>query len=433
MTLRRRGDLDHAHQPLDLAAAEEYLAQLCFVAGRPGRVGVELEHIVHDRLNAANPVTGSRLDKLIGALTLHAGGVASREPGGQLELSTAACDSLADVISAADGDLATLYSAADADGLILLGEGTDPVRPPRRTLSRPRYDAMEAYFDAWLPHGRQMMCSTAAVQVTVDVGATAKDVASSWHFLHAIGPTLVAMFANSPFLDGRDTGWQSNRQAIWWGLDPSRTRSVHASIPARSPQDEYVEFALDAPVMMIRSDEERWPRPRGLTLRRWLDTSTAPANLPRPTRRDVDYHLTTLFPPVRARGSVEVRYLDAQAGRRWVVPTAVVHALHYDHDARDAALAAVAPVTDCWLTAAREGLSNDALARSAGVILETARASLARKPENRTLVGLIDSYAERYVERRRSPADDRRAQGPYPTQSWETALRVATHPSEVMQ
>ena len=93
---------------------------------------------------------------------------------------------------------------------------------------------MAAYFDT-LPHdlGRVMMCSTAAVQVNLDAGADQADVARRWHLLEALGPPLVAAFANSPQRGRRATGWKSTRQAVWQGMEPAahaRTRSA----PTRS-------------------------------------------------------------------------------------------------------------------------------------------------------------------------------------------------------
>ncbi len=397
-----RGEPEFADdEPLDEAAAAAHLAQTCFTTGPTSRLGVELEHVVHDRLDSSRLVTGERLDQLIDGLSLGAGGCVTREPGGQLELSTLPHHGLANAVAAADQDLRTLYRATDEDGLTLVGEGTDPVQPPRRTLFRPRYDAMEAYFDDWLPQGRQMMCSTAAVQVTVEAGLHETDIAPTWQLLHEIGPTLVAMFANSPFLEGRATGWKSTRQAIWWSLDPARTRPVHGRFSSTSPQHEYVTFALDAPVMAIRSETERWERPRHLSFRQWLNTSSSTTDQRRPTHADLMYHLTTLFPQVRARGPLEVRYLDALPGRRWVVPVAVLYALLIDPKAQDAAREAVAPVADCWLDAARNGLAQPSLAAAASTLIELAT-FLARERSSQRAVRPPDRLVCRALRRSRT-------------------------------
>ncbi len=151
----------------------------------------------------------------------------STEPGGQLELSSAPATSLGDCVTAAGEDLAALRAAVHAAGLQLAGDGLDPLRPPRRILDLPRYAAMEEFFDRRGPWGRVMMCNTASVQVCLDAGGEDGGPAgyrSRWRLLHAIGPVLVAAFANSPLRQGRPSGWRSTRQAVWSRLDPGRTR-----------------------------------------------------------------------------------------------------------------------------------------------------------------------------------------------------------------
>src|SRR5690606_4921999 len=101
-------------------------------------------------------------------------------------------------------------------GLSLGETGLDPRRPPVRQLREPRYEAMAAFLGT--PYGLTMMCSTASIQLNVDMGG---DPAARWTRAHRLGPVLVAAFANSPA-----GGWVSARQAIWGALDPSRTAPV---------------------------------------------------------------------------------------------------------------------------------------------------------------------------------------------------------------
>ena len=124
------------------------------------------------------------------------------EPGGQVELSSAPASGLGGCVAAARSDLAAVRQAIAPAGLSLAGHGLDPLRPPRRVLDQPRYAAMEEFFDRSGPWGRVMMCSTASVQVCVDAGEDTSGPAGfrwRWHLLHALGPVLVAAFANSPF------------------------------------------------------------------------------------------------------------------------------------------------------------------------------------------------------------------------------------------
>ena len=200
-----------------------------------------------------------------------------------------------------------------------------PVRPPRRVLDLPRYRAMEHRFDRIGPWGRSGMCSTAAVQVCVDAGEGA-DVARRWDAVHALGPVLVAAFANSPVLHGRRTGWKSSRLAAWLRARPAahRPAAPHAGRPggglgpARARHRAAVRPARDG----------RWDAPPGVTFADWVRGDAA---LPGPpTIADLDYHISTLFPPVRPHGHLEVRYVDAQPGRRWALPAAVLAAVLSD-------------------------------------------------------------------------------------------------------
>src|SRR5260370_26850605 len=121
-------------------------------------------------------------------------------------------------------DLAAARDALATDGVALTGIGLDPHGPRARLVDTPRYRAMERYFDSHWPEGRTMMRSTAAIQVNLDVGADNADVESRWQRAHHLGPVLAAAFANSPFtVDGRVTGWRSNRLAVWAAIDPCRT------------------------------------------------------------------------------------------------------------------------------------------------------------------------------------------------------------------
>ncbi|MGH3657795.1 MAG: glutamate-cysteine ligase family protein, partial [Micromonosporaceae bacterium] len=127
---------------------------------------------------------------------------------------------------------------------------------------------------------------------------------------------------------------------------------------------------------------------------------------PGPTVDDLDYHLTTLFPPVRPRGWFEVRYVDAQPAAYWPVPVAVIASLVNTPASGDRVMAAVEPVADAWWEAARVGLAHPGLARAAESCFETALDSLRADGTDAGLVSLVESYRDRYVARRRCPADD---------------------------
>jgi ergothioneine biosynthesis glutamate--cysteine ligase EgtA len=399
-------------------AAAAHIHGICFKTGPPERVGVELEWLVRDARDPALPVGPARVAAALAGLdspgALPAKGCLTTEPGGQLELSSLPAASIGECVAAAADDMAAVTEAMQAAGLRLSGHGLDPFRPPLRVLDSPRYAAMEEFFDRSGPAGRIMMCSTASVQVCLDAGEDGtggQSYRSRWHLLHTVGPVLVAAFANSPLRQGRPTGWRSTRQAVWARLDPGRTKPPQGT---RRPgvgtdvRSRWADYALDAELMCVRRDgADSWRAPPGLTFRDWLSNG----HIERcPTLDDLDYHLSTLFPPVRPRGHLELRMIDAQPGDGWVVPTAVAWAMLSDPQASDASLAAAEPLWagrgDPWLRAARYGPADGRIARAVRACFDAAEAALRRSRAPASLLRAVADFAERYVHRDRCPADD---------------------------
>jgi glutamate--cysteine ligase len=389
-------------------AAEAYVTRICFKIGPPQLVGLELEWLVHDQRKPASPVSPARLAAALGPwcppalrdppappAPLPNGSAVTVEPGGQVEISTRPAPSLAACLAAAAADARLLTERLARAGLSTMGAGADPHRLPSRLLDIPRYAAMEAYFDRRGPSGRTMMCATAAVQPCLDAGDT-RSFAERWRTLHAIGPALVAMFANSPVLAGHRTGWRSSRQAAWLDIDPHRTSPPQGS----DPREAYARYAMDAPLLCVRRDGGRWSAPPGVTFADWIAGAMHPA----PTYDDLAYHLSTLFPPVRAAGHLEVRYLDAQAGDGWIAVAAITWALTATALARDLATAATEPVAGRWADAARSGLRDPALARAGRELAGIALDALAGQPAH--VRDHVVDFTERYTLRGRCPADD---------------------------
>lgn len=394
----RSGDVSGGRELRDLESVHGYVRRICFKTGPPGRVGAELEWIVADLHDPQALVPMRDVVALLAAASPPpAGSRVTTEPGGQVELSSLPAASAAQCHRGLARDVAHLRALLEAHGYGFLPWAIDPARPPVRQLRAPRYDAMDAYF-AGLPHGlgRVMMNSTAAVQVNLDAGADRAELRRRWRLLHTLGPTLVAAFANSPRHNHGLTGWKSTRQAVWLHLEPSRTHAPTGDDPVSA----WARYALDAPVMMLRREHGPWVAAPGFTFRDWVLGRAA--GMPPPTEGDLAYHLTTLFPPVRARGWFEVRYIDAQDPRWWPVPVAVLAALLADTRASASASRACEPVADAWLEAARDGLSHPDLARAAREVFAVA----ARAVQHPRLRGLVVRFARRYVEQARCPADD---------------------------
>lgn len=365
--------------------------------GGASRVGIELEWITRVGGSPLPPV--GELGAAIGELPR-----ASRltfEPGGQLELSGPALPGVGAAVRAMAEDVAAAHGAVAAHGVDLVGVGLDPTGLRERVVDAPRYRAMETYFDTRWRAGRTMMRNTASVQVNLDLGSPA-EVDVRWQRAHDLLPVLAAAFANSPFgADGAPTGWRSTRLAVWSRIDPRRTRSA-----ARSPAGAataWTMYALDAPVMLFRVGERCVPSLRPLTFARWIHDGH---ELGWPTLDDFAYHLTTLFPPVRPRGWLELRVVDGLPHDWWPVAVAVTTALLDDPEAADTASRATAGSRRGWLDAARTALCDPALATTVERCFLAALAALPRLDADAATVAATEAYYERYVARGRCPADD---------------------------
>jgi glutamate--cysteine ligase len=375
--------------------AARHIGGVCFKKGPPTLIGAELEWLVSDLHDRHATVPLSAVQDHLASLELTGRSSLTFEPGGQLELSSAVfdrpdllCDSLRDDLDAVTHRLST-HNVALSD------RAFDATRPSVRQLTSPRYEAMADYFATTSPElGPLMMCRCVGLQINLDAGIDDADIVRRWHLLHALGPTLTAAFANSPA-----DGWLSRRQSVWQQLDPSRT-----AIPVGAdPVEAWTRYALDAPVMMVREGEHWLSRP-GFTFAEWIEGAPG---VRRPTTDDLDYHLTTLFPPVRPRGWFELRYLDAQPREWWPVPVLVVWALLQDPGATTESLAFCDPTPARWENAARDGLHDAELATCAKATFESALATLDGSGIDPSYVALVANYSERFVQRGLTPADER--------------------------
>jgi glutamate--cysteine ligase len=375
----------------------------CLRDGPVGKVGLEIEAHCFD---LAHPVARPSWDRLTDVIptvpALPGGSAITVEPGGAVELSGPPCDGPAAAITAMCADRAVLRSAFAEHGLGLVLLGADPLRPAKRINPGARYRAMERFFAAsgTAAAGAAMMTSTASVQVNVDAGPR-----DGWparvRLAHALGPTMVAISANSPLLGARFSGWRSTRQRVWSQLDSARCGPILGA-SGDDPANDWARYALRAPVMLVHSSD---PEPTAVPMTEWVpfvDWADGRTLLDgrRPTEADLDYHLTTLFPPVRPRGFLEIRYLDSMPDSVWPAVVFTLVTLLDDPAAADVAAEATESVATEWDRAARCGLGDRRLHAAA---VRCVRAAAERAPAELgdAMTRLVDQ-----VERGRSPADD---------------------------
>jgi glutamate--cysteine ligase len=238
--------------------------------------------------------------------------------------------------------------------------------------------------------------------VNLDLGEFAA-VDLRWELAHDLVPVLSAAFANSPFdATGARTGWCSTRLDVWRGIDPRRTRP--AARPGTSAATAWTTYALEAPVMLVRVDEHRCVVPaRPLPFARWIHDGH---ELGWPTLDDFAYHLTTLFPPVRPRGWLELRVVDALPDAWWPVAVAITTALLDDGEAADTASREARSVRRRVADAARLGCSDPEIGAVVDRCFAAALPALARVGADPATVAACEDYYERFVARGRCPADD---------------------------
>lgn len=384
--------------PDPVEAAREHIAGAALTADEGGRVGLELEFHLVDLVQVGRRPGWSEARSLAERIgPLPSGSLVTLEPGGQIELSTPPADDVVTAVGALRADSDVLRTQLGEAGFGAAPLGADPARPVARINPSPRYLAMEEHFDALgcAGSGKAMMSATAALQVNLDAGP-----ASGWEdrlaLVRAMVPVLVAASSTSPYLGGRSSGWHSMRQGTWQGIDHGRSDPV----PEGEPTAAWADYALRAPVMLVRVGEDLHAVTDRVSFGEWLlDEATFGR---RPTTDDLDYHLTTLFPPVRPRGYIEIRCLDALPDRWWPALAALTVTLVDDPVAADQAADLCAPVVLAWETAAREGVADAAVRRA---VAGCADLAARRCPE--ALRPLAEAFAE-LIASGRSPSGELR-------------------------
>ena len=312
----------------------------------------------------------------------------SLEPGGQFELSGAPLADVHAVAAETRRHLEEVRQVGEALDLGFLGLGHDPLhtRTDVPVMPKGRYAIMRAYMPKVGRLGLDMMLRTCTVQTNLDFADEA-DMAAKFRTSLALQPVATALFANSPFVEGRPTGWLSSRARVWTDTDPGRTGLLDFVFREGFGYGDYAEYALDVPMYFVRRGG-RYLDVAGRSFRAFQRGELPELPGERPTAKDWADHLTTAFPEVRLKGYLEMRGADAGSEPMLNALSALWAGVLYDADALEAAWA----LAKGWSREDREALRVDSArlglkAQVAGRPLQAvardlvaiARAGLARR------------------------------------------------------
>ncbi|MFV2035402.1 MAG: glutamate--cysteine ligase [Halocynthiibacter sp.] len=276
----------------------------------------------------------------------------SLEPGGQLELSGAPLETIHETCDEANVHLEEVKSIADAAGVGFIGLGAAPTwsHAQMPVMPKGRYKLMTDYMGRVGTHGTQMMYRTCTVQVNLDFGSES-DMVKKLRVALALQPVATALFANSPFFDGKANGHKSWRSRIWRDLDEARTGMLPFVFEDGMGFERWVDYALDVPMYFVYRDG-RYIDALGQSFRDFMAGRLPALPGETPTLSDWADHLTTAFPEARLKQFIEMRGADGGPWRRICALPALWVGLMYDPNALDAAW----DMVKSWDAETREGL-----------------------------------------------------------------------------
>jgi glutamate--cysteine ligase len=261
----------------------------------------------------------------------------SLEPGGALELSGAPVESIHQTCDEVNVHLAEVKSIADEIGVGFIGLGAAPAwsHDEMPLMPKGRYKLMDAYMDKVGTSGKMMMRRTCTVQVNLDFSSE-PDMIQKMRVAIALQPVATALFANSPFFDGKPNGHKSWRARIWRHLDDARTGMLPFVFDEDFGFERYVEYMLDVPMYFVYRDG-KYVDALGQSFRDFLKGQLPALPGETPTLSDWADHLTTAFPEARLKQFIEMRGADGGPWRRLCALPAFWVGLTYDQVALDAA------------------------------------------------------------------------------------------------
>ncbi|PLY03383.1 MAG: gamma-glutamylcysteine synthetase [Desulfuromonas sp.] len=337
-------------------------------------IGAELEKLVIVR-ESGEAAPFSRIEELLRRLAQTGGWEGIREndhlialqgsdssitlePGGQLELSGALCSD----IHCCHGDLIRhlrqISGQAEELGLAFLGLGLHPFSGLKdiEWLPKDRYKIMGPYMQRLGGHGREMMTLSAGVQINLDFIDEA-DCVEKLRFGMMLSPLLYALFANSPLLHGKPSGYLSTRGHFWSTTDPDRTGLIMALFDDDASLETYVDYALNVPMYFIvrQGQYVDLTTERFTFARFWQEGHAGHQAL----MSDWILHLSTIFPEIRLRPQLEIRSIDSLPQNMSLAAAALLKGLFYDKNAQADAMQLFSPqeLTETYRQSPKSGLA----------------------------------------------------------------------------
>jgi len=368
------------------------------------------------RLLGWQPITEG--PHLIGLFDAAGGGAITLEPGGQFELSGAQVDTVHHTASELAAHLDQVREVAKPLGFGFLGIGMTPDwrRADMPVMPKSRYKIMTAYMPTVGTLGLDMMYRTCTVQTNLDFSSEA-DMVKKLRVSLALQPIATALFANSPFTEGKPNGFLSFRSEIWRDTDNDRAGMLPWAFEPGMGFERWVDYALDVPMYFIKRGDE-YIDVAGRSFRDFLSGKLRVVSDGRVVISDWANHLSSIFPEVRLKRYLEMRGADAGPLPHLLALPALWVGILYD----DAALDAAWDLVKVWSAAERQQLRDEvprlglaakirgrSVAELAADVLKLSRDGLARRKRldatGRDESRYLDVLDER-LARRKTPADD---------------------------
>ena len=366
-----------------------------------------LENLVELTKDSADPLEKVFEKDMLLALTSPSGSKITIEPGGQIELSDAPRNSLLEAHNSLQTYIKLLEEAVSGFGGRLLFQGVQPLHSLEELpfFPKSRYRIMFPHMLNTGSLGQWMMKASTGVQVSIDY-ASIEDMERKFVFLNRLSPFLTAIFANSPLIEGRSSGYLSYRSHIWEHTDNSRSGLPEAFLNTGFRLEDYIEWALKAAPYHLKRDGEGILT-TDFSFQQLLDAKHPELIM---DMDDWEEHLGMLFPDIRIKNILEVRVIDSVAPQYSLAVPALIGALLYNETAFAAVQSILMDLPKEEFKIYKKAVAKDALhsevnrtnfAKTGRLIVEKALEALGSADENWLL-----PYFEQYTKGGLTPADE---------------------------